>query len=40
MGEKLPSDVEPMLGYVVRRLDVQIGVAGCGGGRLSVVAIG
>ena len=39
-GEKLPTDLASMLGYVVRRMDVKIDIAGYGGGRLSVVAIG
>lgn len=39
-GERLPTDLASMLGYVVRRLDVKVDIAGYGGGRLSVVAIG
>lgn len=40
VGERLPSDVAGMLGYVVRRLDLKIDVAGYGGGSLSLVSIG
>jgi hypothetical protein len=39
-GEKLPTDLASMLGYVVRRLDLTVDIAGYGAGRLSVVAIG
>jgi hypothetical protein len=38
--EKLPTDIVACLGYVVRRLDLSIDVAGYGAGRLSVVSIG
>ncbi len=40
VGEKLPSDVAAMLGYVVRRVDLQIALHGYGAGRLSVVSVG
>lgn len=40
VGEQLPNDVVSMLGYVVRRMDVKIDIAGYGGGRLTVVSIG
>jgi hypothetical protein len=40
VGEKLPTDVAASLGYVVRRLDLSIDVAGYGAGRLSSVSIG
>ncbi len=40
VGEKLPTDVASSLGYVVRRLDLQVDVAGYGAGRLSSVSIG
>jgi hypothetical protein len=40
VGEKLPTDVASMLGFVVRRLDLQVTITGYGGGRLSVVSIG
>jgi hypothetical protein len=40
VGEKLPTDLASMLGYVVRRLDLNVKIAGYGGGTLSVVAIG
>lgn len=38
--ERLPSDLVPLLGHVVRRLDLEVVVSGYGGGRLSVVAVG
>ncbi len=40
VGDRLPTDVGSMLGYVVRRLDLQVTIPGYGGGRLSVVSIG
>ena len=40
VGEKLPTDVAASLGYVVRRLDLRVEVAGYGAGRLSSVSIG
>ena len=40
VGEKLPTDVASCLGYVVRRLDLRVEVAGYGAGRLSSVSIG
>ncbi len=40
VGEKLPTDVAASLGYVVRRLDLKVDVAGYGAGRLSSVSIG
>ena len=40
VGEKLPTDVASSLGYVVRRLDLQVTVQGYGAGRLSSVSIG
>jgi hypothetical protein len=40
VGEELPDDVALMLRYVVRRVDLEVDIAGYGGGRLSVVAIG
>ena len=40
VGEQLPSDVAASLGYVVRRLDLKVEVAGYGAGRLSSVSIG
>ncbi len=40
VGEKLPSDVAAMLGYVVRRVDLQIALHGYGAGWLSVVSVG
>ena len=40
VGEKLPTDVASSLGYVVRRLDLKVDVAGYGAGRLSSVSIG
>ncbi len=40
VGDKLPTDVASMLGYVVRRLDLQVTITGYGAGRLSVVSIG
>lgn len=39
VGEKLPSDLLRMLGYVVRRLDLRVEIAGYGAGTLSVVAL-
>lgn len=39
-GEELPAEVTEMLRYVVRRVDLEVDIAGYGGGRLSVVAIG
>lgn len=40
VGEQLPDDVRPVLGYVLRRVDLQVDLDGYGGGRLSVVAVG
>jgi hypothetical protein len=40
VGEQLPDDVRPVLGYVMGRVDVQVDIEGYGGGRLSVVAVG
>jgi hypothetical protein len=40
VGEQLPDDVSPVLGYVLRRVDLQVDLDGYGGGRLSVVAVG
>lgn len=40
VGERLPTDVASCLGYVVRRLDLRVDVAGYGAGRLSCVSIG
>ncbi len=40
VGERLPSDIARSLGYVVRRLDLKVEVAGYGSGRLSSVSIG
>jgi hypothetical protein len=40
VGEKLPTDVAASLGYVVRRLDLEVTVQGYGAGRLSSVSIG
>jgi hypothetical protein len=40
VGEKLPTDVASSLGYVVRRLDLQVTVQRYGPGRLSSVSIG
>lgn len=40
VGEELPADVAAMLRYVVRRVDLEVDIAGYGGGRLSVVAVG
>jgi hypothetical protein len=40
VGEKLPTDVAGMLGYVVRRVDLQIALHGYGAGRLSLVSSG
>lgn len=40
VGETLPPDVAASLGYVVRRLDLRVDVAGYGAGRLSSVSIG
>lgn len=39
VGEQLPAEVAPTLTYVVRRVDLQVQVAGYGGGRLSVISI-
>jgi hypothetical protein len=39
VGEKLPTDVASSLGYVVRRLDLEVTVHGYGSGRLSSVSI-
>ena len=40
VGEALPAGVTAVLGYVMCRLDLQVDVAGYGGGRLSVVVAG
>ncbi len=40
VGEKLPTDVAAMLGYVVRRVDLQIALHPYGAGRLSLVSVG
>lgn len=40
VGEQHPADVGRVLGYVMRRIDLQVDIAGYGGGRLSVVATG
>ena len=40
VGEQLPAEVARTLTYVVRRLDLQVQVAGYGGGRLSVISLG
>lgn len=40
VGERLPDDVRPVLGYVLRRVDLQVDLDGYGGGRLSLVAVG
>jgi hypothetical protein len=40
VGEKLPTDVASSLGYVIRRLDLEVTVHGYGSGRLSSVSIG
>jgi hypothetical protein len=39
VGERLPTDLVSMLGYVVRRLDLRVEISGYGAGRLSVVSI-
>lgn len=39
VGERLPTDLRAMLGFVVRRLDLRVEVAGYGGGQLSLVAV-
>lgn len=39
-GEQLPAEVARTLTYVVRRVDLQVQVAGYGGGRLSVISLG
>jgi hypothetical protein len=40
VGAELPAEVVAMLRYVVRRLDLNVEIAGYGGGTLSLVAIG
>ena len=40
VGERLPADLRGMLGFVVRRMDLRVEIAGYGGGRLSLVAVG
>ena len=39
VGEQLPDEVARTLGYVMRRVDLQVEVAGYGGGRLSAVSV-
>jgi hypothetical protein len=40
VGEELPPQLAPVFRYVMCRIDLQLDVAGYGGGRLSVVAVG
>ncbi|MEX2290997.1 MAG: hypothetical protein WD794_11820 [Mycobacteriales bacterium] len=40
VGEPLPAEIGRVLGYVMRRVDLQLHIVGYGGGRLSVVAVG
>jgi hypothetical protein len=40
VGEQLPAEVARTLTYVVGRVDLQVQVAGYGGGRLSVISLG
>ena len=40
VGEQLPAEVGLALRYVMRRVDLQLDLAGYGGGRLSVISIG
>jgi hypothetical protein len=37
VGEELPPQLAPVFRYVMCRVDLQVDVAGYGGGRMSVV---